>query len=108
MIEVTEKAAKKALALAARDQKAPILRVGVKGGGCSGMSYFIDFDAPENVRDTDSVLELGELKVVVDPKSLKFIDGMRLDFETNLLNGGFRFHNPNAKRSCSCGESFTV
>ena len=108
MIEVTEKAAKKAVALAARDQKAPILRVGVKGGGCSGMSYFIDFDPPENVRDTDTVLEIGELKVVVDPKSLKFIDGMRLDFESNLLNGGFRFHNPNAKRSCSCGESFTV
>lgn len=106
MILVTDKAAQKAISLAERDNKPAILRVGVKGGGCSGLSYFLDFT--EAVREDDTVLELGDLKVICDPKSLKYINGMQLDFDTNLLNGGFRFKNPNAKRSCSCGESFTV
>lgn len=106
MILVTDKAAQKAISLAERDNKPAILRVGVKGGGCSGLSYFLDFT--EAVREDDTVLELGDLKVICDPKSLKYINGMQLDFDTNLLNGGFRFNNPNAKRSCSCGESFTV
>ena len=106
MISVTTKAAKKALALAERDGKPPVLRVGVKGGGCSGLTYFIDFvNAP---KDNDNIVEIQGLTVVVDPKSLSFIDDTVLDFDTNLLSGGFKFTNPRAKRSCSCGESFTV
>jgi len=106
MIQVTPRAAQKALALASKQGKPPILRLGVKGGGCSGYSYHFDFD--EAVRDDDLVVEIDDLKVVCDPKSLKFLNGMELDFDPNVLMGGFRFNNPNAKRSCSCGESFTV
>ena len=108
MITVTDKAVQKALKLAARDNKPPILRVGVQGGGCSGVSYVMDFIDESAVKDDDQILEQGGLRVVCDPKSLKFIEGTRLDFDTNLLNGGFKFHNPNAKRTCGCGESFTI
>jgi iron-sulfur cluster assembly protein len=106
MITVTERAAKKALVLAQRDGKQPVLRVGVRGGGCSGLSYYIDFD--EGPRDDDQRLEIAGLTIVVDPKSLKFLEGTELDYDTNLLKGGFRFNNPLAKRSCGCGESFSV
>jgi iron-sulfur cluster assembly protein len=106
MIQVTDRAAKKVLQLAQRDAKAPILRIGVRGGGCTGLSYF--WELTEQVRDNDEVLEKGELKVVCDPKSLQYIEGCEFDFETNLLKGGFKFRNPNAKQSCSCGESFAV
>ncbi|MEK7704879.1 MAG: iron-sulfur cluster assembly accessory protein [Myxococcota bacterium] len=105
MIKVTERAAAKALLLAAKEQKGKVLRVGVRGGGCSGLSYFLDFD---DRRDDDAVLQVGELTVVCDPKSLKYVDATELDYEASLLKGGFRFNNPLAKRSCSCGESFAV
>ncbi|MEO1172474.1 MAG: iron-sulfur cluster assembly accessory protein [Myxococcota bacterium] len=112
MLTVTERAAEKALNLAERDGKPPVLRIGVRGGGCSGMSYFMDFDQ-KGPRETDHRLEVaspdGEtLTVLVDPKSMKFLDETQLDFETKILAGGFKFNNPRAKRSCSCGESFTV
>lgn len=106
MISVTEAAAKKILALAAKEGKPPVLRVGIKGGGCSGVSYFMDFDSSS--REGDESLEVGELRVVIDPKSLKIIDGTELDYETKLLSGGFKWNNPKAKRSCSCGDSFTL
>ena len=106
MISVTESAAKKVLSLAEKEGKPPVLRVGVKGGGCSGMSYFMDFDA--SPRDGDQTLEISGLKVLIDPKSLKVIDGTELDYETKLLSGGFKWNNPKAKRSCSCGDSFTI
>jgi len=106
MISVTESAAKKVLSLAAKEGKPPVLRVGVRGGGCSGMSYFMDFD--DSSRDGDQSLEIAGLKVVIDPKSLKLIDGTELDYETKLLQGGFKWNNPQAKRSCSCGDSFTL
>jgi len=106
MISLTERAVGRALKMAEKQGVAKILRVGVKGGGCSGMSYFMDFD--EKIGENDEILELGELKVICDPKSLRFLENTELDFETNLLNHGFRFNNPNAKRSCSCGESFAI
>ena len=107
MIELTERAVKKVRQLAAKQESAKILRVGVKGGGCSGLSYFLDF--VEQPRQGDERLELeDDVNVVVDPKSLQFIDGTVLDFDTNLLNGGFKFTNPHAKKSCSCGESFAI
>ena len=106
MITVTERAAKKALTIAAKEGKQPVLRVGVKGGGCSGLSYFMDFDdAP---RDSDVRLDVLGLTVLCDPKSLKILEGTELDYDTNLLRGGFRFNNPNAKHSCGCGESFSI
>ncbi|MEL6760612.1 MAG: iron-sulfur cluster assembly accessory protein [Myxococcota bacterium] len=107
MLQVTERAAEKALQLAERDGKPPVLRIGVRGGGCSGMSYFMDFDV-KGARETDHQLAVSGLTVLVDPKSLKFLEGTELDFETQILSGGFKFRNPKAKRSCSCGDSFTV
>lgn len=106
MIELTERAAKKAVELATKEGKAPVLRVGVRGGGCSGMSYVLDFD--ESPRDGDQKLEQGGLTVLVDPKSLQFLAGTTIDYEQKLMGGGFRFKNPNEKKSCGCGESFGV
>ncbi len=106
MLNVTEKAARKALELASRDRKKPILRVGVKGGGCAGYSYFMDFD--DTAREGDTVFEVVGLTVRCDPKSQKILGETTLDYETNLMNHGFRFKNPLVKRSCGCGESFSV
>lgn len=82
------------------------LRLGVKGGGCSGFSYFMGFDGSE--RPEDQILDFNGLKVVVDPKSLTYISGIELDFNEDVLNRGFVFKNPNAKGSCGCGHSFSV
>ena len=106
MITVTAKAAEKALTIAAKEGRPSILRVGVRGGGCSGLSYFMEFS--ENITDNDATLEVGNLKVVCDLKSLKYLEGTVLDYESNLLKGGFKFNNPQAKHSCSCGESFAI
>ena len=106
MVIVTERAARKALSLADRAGKPARLRVGVRGGGCSGLSYFYDFDAEQ--REGDLEQDYFGLTVACDPKSLKFLEGTELDFDAHALRGGFRFSNPGAKRSCSCGESFAV
>ncbi len=89
------------------------LRVGVRSGGCSGMSYTMDFISSNDVQDSDEVYEYipdnGSLfKVVCDPKSLLYIYGMQLDFSTELIGGGFNFTNPNATQTCGCGSSFAV
>jgi|MDSW01.1.fsa_nt_gb iron-sulfur cluster assembly protein len=107
MIILTEKAIKRALHVASKQDIPAVLRVGVKGGGCSGLSYFLDFEEADG-RDGDHVADFGGVEVRVDPKSLPYLDGTELDFDTNLLSGGFKFRNPQAKRSCSCGESFAV
>jgi len=82
------------------------LRVGVKGGGCSGLSYVLALeDAP---RATDTVYDVDGVTVLVDPKSAQFISGMTLDYSTaNLLEGGWKYINPNVQKSCGCGTSFT-
>jgi iron-sulfur cluster assembly protein len=103
---ITEKAFDKVRRLAQKDGLDPVLRVGVKGGGCTGLSYFMDFDA--KVRETDHVIESDEVRILCDPKSLEFLKETTLDYDTNLLSGGFKFKNPQAKKTCSCGESFTV
>jgi iron-sulfur cluster assembly protein len=88
------------------------LRVGVRGGGCSGFSYVIEFhDGPPHARDTvyDLTAEDGTaVRVVVDKKSLIYLNGTELDWEQTLLQQGFKFKNPNEKASCGCGHSFTV
>ncbi|KAL9241473.1 hypothetical protein vseg_015583 [Gypsophila vaccaria] len=84
------------------------LRVGVKQGGCSGMSYIMDFESRENTKPDDSVIELNGFTIVCDPKSLLFLYGMELDYSDALIGGGFSFQNPNATKSCSCGKSFAV
>ena len=86
------------------------LRLGIRGGGCSGFSYVIEFhDGPPRERDRVFVFgEAGDVKVVVDPKSLVYLDGTLLDWEQTLMRQGFKFVNPNEKSSCGCGHSFTV
>ena len=82
------------------------LRLGVKTSGCSGMAYVMEF--VDELEDTDVVFEDHGVKIVVDPKSLVYIDGTEMDFVREGLNEGFKFINPNEKGSCGCGESFTV
>ena len=85
------------------------LRLGVKGGGCSGLSYTMTLiDSATEVSERDIVLEQHGVQVVVDKKSARFLDGTQLDYTTaNLLEGGWKWSNPNASRSCGCGTSFT-
>jgi iron-sulfur cluster assembly protein len=85
-----------------------VLRVGVRGGGCSGLSYFMDFvETPE---EKDKLFEFGDPVVIlaVDRKSYLFLNGTEIDFERTMMKAGFQFNNPIAGRSCSCGESFTL
>lgn len=82
------------------------LRVGVKAGGCSGLSYV--FDWGQTPTEHDQVFEHGGARVFVDPKSLKFLDGTVLDYDTSLISKGFLINNPKAKSTCGCGVSFSV
>ena len=107
MLVVTEKAARKALDLAERDSKPKVLRVGVKGGGCSGFSYVIQFEDGEP-RERDSVFEAEGVRFVVDKKSLVYLACAFLDYERTVMFQGFKFRNPNEASSCGCGHSFTV
>jgi iron-sulfur cluster assembly protein len=82
------------------------LRIGVKGGGCSGLTYSLGFDAEQ--RDNDEILEIKGVKLVVDAKSLFYLGGTELDFSSGLSGRGFVFNNPNAVRTCGCGSSFSA
>lgn len=82
------------------------LRLGVRGGGCSGVSYAIEFS--DKIRDRDNVYEFDGLRVIVDPKSLVYLRGAVLDYEVKLMQHGFKFLNPNEKSGCGCGESFSI
>jgi iron-sulfur cluster assembly protein len=82
------------------------LRLGVRGGGCSGVSYAIEFS--DKVRPRDHQFDFDGLRVVVDPKSLVYLRGSVLDYEVELMQHGFKFRNPNEKSNCGCGESFSV
>jgi iron-sulfur cluster assembly protein len=106
MFTVTERAAKKAVDMAKKQGKPPILRVGVRAGGCHGMSHVREFIAAP--RDFDHCWEVAGLQVVCDPKSYNILAKMTLDYEPHLLRAGFRYLTEEAKRSCSCGESFAV
>ncbi len=84
------------------------LRVGVRGGGCSGMSYTMDFEDPSNIRPEDEVYDYEGFQVVSDPKSMLYIYGLVLDYSNALIGGGFKFTNPNAVQTCGCGTSFAT
>ncbi len=82
------------------------LRVGIGGGGCAGLSYKFSFDA--KAEESDKVIEQDGVKVFVDVKSYLYLNGMEIDYHSDLMSSGFTFSNPNAKSSCGCGTSFSV
>ena len=106
-IEVTPKALSK---IRATFEKQGVteggLRLGVLGGGCSGLSYQFKFDVKP--RDKDHVFEFEGVKIFVDPKSMLFLNGMTLDYKESLMQSGFAFENPHAKKACGCGTSFSA
>ena len=109
MIHVTEKAATKIQELLAKEgvpAETGGLRVGVQGGGCSGLTYAMRLDT--QARDRDKVIEENGARLFVDPKSLLYLSGTTLEYEETLMRQGFVFQNPNAARSCGCGSSFTA
>lgn len=105
VVSITENAAQEVKKLLANEPGMTGLRVGVRGGGCSGFSYGLGFD---NQRDGDSITEVHGVKVYIDPKSAIYLKGAVVDFEAGLEGKGFTIKNPQAKSSCGCGESFTV
>lgn len=106
MITVTESAVRMVRRIMEKEGKpGATLRLGVKGGGCSGFSYHMEF--ADAKRDSDLSWDSHGLPVVVDPRSLELLEGMTLDYQEGL-NAGFQWQNPNATKSCSCGESFSV
>jgi iron-sulfur cluster assembly accessory protein len=112
-ILITEPAMKQLAGLMQQQGEAKLLRVGVRSGGCSGMSYTMDFIDAEAIRDDDETYVYKpsgapSFRVVSDPKSLLYIYGMQLDFSSALIGGGFNFTNPNATQTCGCGSSFAV
>ncbi|HEX4227129.1 MAG TPA: iron-sulfur cluster assembly accessory protein [Bryobacteraceae bacterium] len=104
-IFVTPKAVEKIRLAFAREKVSGGLRLGVLGGGCSGLSYQFKFDPQP--RPTDHVFHFEDVQVFVDPKSMVFLDGMTLDWKDSLLQSGFVFNNPHATKSCGCGTSFS-
>lgn len=108
MITITDKAKQRIVELRQEENRADDhnIRVSVKGGGCSGLMYDLGFDA--NVNPADQVFEDKGVKILVDKKSLLYLLGTTLDFTDGLNGKGFQFINPNASRTCGCGESFSV
>ena len=105
-ITLTENAVKHVQNSLAKRGKGVGLRVGVRTSGCSGMSYKLEF--ADEVADDDVQFTSGGVTVLIDPKSLPYVDGMVLDYTREGLNEGFKFKNPNVKNECGCGESFSV
>ncbi len=108
MITLTASAAQEVKRLMQVEQKPNLgVRIGVKGGGCSGLSYVLALEeaAPKQY---DTVFEQEGVKVLVDAKSQLYLDGTTVDYKNGLMGGGFEFLNPNAKKSCGCGTSFTA
>jgi len=106
LVQLTAAAGTKVAALLAREGQGDFLRVAISGGGCNGLSYKLKFvPAPKR---GDILVRTAGVPVVVDSKSALYLKGTRLDYSSALVAGGFKFSNPNAKASCSCGESFSV
>jgi iron-sulfur cluster assembly protein len=105
-VTLTEQAANRVQTFLAKRGKGVALRLGVRTSGCSGMAYKLEF--ADAVNPEDSQFESHGVKVVVDPKSLPYLEGTVLDFAKEGLNEGFKFRNPNVKDECGCGESFNI
>lgn len=107
LVQITEKALQQIRHIQKTEHPAAGagLRLAVIGGGCSGLSYKIEFSLP---RDRDNVIVHGDVKILIDPKSSIYLKGVTLDFQDGLNGKGFIFGNPNAKNTCGCGESFNI
>jgi iron-sulfur cluster assembly protein len=105
-VTLTERAAERVQKFLTNRGKGVGLRLGVKTSGCSGMAYVLEF--ADEVREEDQVFESNGVKVIIDAKSLFYLDGTEVDFTKEGLNEGFKFNNPNVKAACGCGESFSV
>jgi iron-sulfur cluster assembly protein len=106
LVKLSEAAGRKVAALIAREAQGDYLRVAIAGGGCNGLSYKLRF-APAPKRG-DILVESAGVRVLVDAKTALYLKGTHIDYSSALIAGGFKFTNPNAKASCSCGESFSV
>jgi len=106
LIRLTADAGTKVGALVAREKQGDFLRIAITGGGCNGLSYKLRFTAEP--RRGDILVRTGGASVVVDAKTALYLKGTVLDYSNQMVGGGFKFSNPNAKASCSCGESFSV
>ena len=109
MVSVTERAIQQIVGLMEKEGITPEthnLRVGVVGGGCSGLSYQMKFD--DNIDSSDTVVDLESIKVIINKLSLLYLVGTELDYQDGLNGKGFEWNNPNSTRSCGCGESFSV
>jgi iron-sulfur cluster assembly accessory protein len=106
LVRLTDHAGVKVASLVARERQGEYLRIAITGGGCNGLSYKMKF-TPEPRRG-DILVRSAGVPVVVDPKTALYLKGTLLDYSDKMVAGGFKFSNPNAKASCSCGESFSV
>jgi iron-sulfur cluster assembly protein len=106
LVQLTAPAGKKVAALIAREKQGDYLRVAIAGGGCNGLSYKLRFAAEP--KRGDILVETAGARVLVDTKTALYLRGTEVDFSDRMIGGGFKFTNPNAKASCSCGESFSV
>ena len=106
LVRLTSPAGAKVSALVAREQQGQFLRIAITGGGCNGLSYKMKFTLEP--RRGDILVRSAGIPVVVDPKTALYLKGTVLDYSDKMVAGGFKFSNPNAKASCSCGESFSV
>lgn len=107
-IQLTETALKHVLMLREQQGSDLCLRVGVRQGGCSGMSYMMDFEDASNISEHDEVFDYEGFKIICDRKSLLYLYGLVLDYSNAMIGGGFEFTNPNANQTCGCGKSFGV
>jgi iron-sulfur cluster assembly protein len=106
LVRLSESAGRKTLSLIDRQEEGGFLRVRITGGGCNGLSYKIKF--VDEGKKGDILVESSGVRVLVDSKTALYLKGAELDYSENLIGGGFKFINPNAKSSCSCGESFNL
>lgn len=106
LVRLTEAAGRKISSLIAREKQGDYLRVAIAGGGCNGLSYKLRFTP--SAKRGDILVETAGVRVLVDPKTALYLKGTHIDYSSALIAGGFKFTNPNAKASCSCGESFSV
>ena len=105
IVIITDKAKSQITSIFQNEDPNKGLRLSVVGGGCSGLNYKMDFDQS---RDTDNVIDVGNIKILIDPKSSIYLKGVVLDYQDGLQGKGFVFKNPNATNTCGCGESFSV